>query len=119
VKRREFITLFGGAAGGASGQTAATTRTLPLFRRASLEKIDLAGRRCAPPGLRMCRAYWFALAVVLHAVFALSAAAQDDQPNRSRSFTATRLLVNMRQAKPLSLAENRWMCSRSVRSVLK
>jgi formylglycine-generating enzyme required for sulfatase activity len=47
------------------------------------------------------------LAVVLHAVFALSAAAQDDQPNRSRSFTATRLLVNMRQAKPLSLAEEK------------
>src|SRR5262249_16218117 len=47
------------------------------------------------------------LAVLLHGVCASPPAAQADQPNQSRSSIATRLLVNMRQAKPLSLAEEK------------
>jgi hypothetical protein len=59
------------------------------------------------PELRMCLAGRSLLVMLLYGLCTSAAIGQAEQPDQSRSQIATRLSINMRQAKPLSQAEEK------------
>jgi len=66
-----------------------------------------ACRRRVKPELRMCLAGRSLLVMLLYGLCRSAAIGQAEQPDQSRSPIATRLSINMRQAKPLSQAEEK------------
>jgi hypothetical protein len=78
-----------------------------LLLLAELEKIEEVRKRCMPPELKMRWSGRFFLTMLLYGLCTSPTIGQAEQPDQSRSPISTRLLVNMRQAKPLSWAEEK------------